>query len=171
MTQTFKLVLLGDSGVGKTSFINRFATGDWDPKYFPTLSKRVVGLGTKFQTGKGLVEFEVHDAAGQHKFQGQCDGFYDGADCAIIMCSIDSKLSCKSVKAWYDELQKHCPGIPVVIAGSKYDTPHPVPVDVIDFVRKHNLRYYFVSARSCYNFDKPFVDLAGQLTGGSATFE
>jgi GTP-binding nuclear protein Ran len=85
MTQNhlFKLVLIGDGGVGKTSFIKRHIKGEFDPKYDPTLGVEVHPI--KFRTNRGdNIIFNVWDTAGQAKMGGLRDGYYLDAHCAII---------------------------------------------------------------------------------------
>ena len=70
----FKLVLVGDGGVGKTTLVKRHLTGEFEKKYIPTLGVEVHPL--KFTTNCGPLAFNVWDTAGQEKFGGLRDGYY-----------------------------------------------------------------------------------------------
>ncbi|OXB70746.1 UNVERIFIED_CONTAM: hypothetical protein H355_003781 [Colinus virginianus] len=118
----FKLILVGDGGVGKTTLVKRHLTGEFEKKYIPTLGVEVHPL--KFQTNFGQIIFNVWDTAGQEKFGGLRDGYYIKVD-----------VKDRQVKARQ-----------------------------IQFHRKRNLQYYDISARSNYNFEKPFLWLARRLT-------
>lgn len=69
----FKLVLVGDGGVGKTTLVRRHLTGEFEKKYLPTLGVEVHPLF--FQTNFGPLKFNVWDTAGQEKFGGLRDGY------------------------------------------------------------------------------------------------
>ena len=71
---TFKLVLVGDGGVGKTTFVKRHLTGEFEKKYVATLGVEVHPL--PFNTSRGEIYFNVWDTAGQEKFGGLRDGYY-----------------------------------------------------------------------------------------------
>ena len=70
---TFKLVLVGDGGVGKTTFVKRHLTGEFEKKYIATIGVEVHPL--TFHTNAGLICFNVWDTAGQEKFGGLRDGY------------------------------------------------------------------------------------------------
>ena len=73
-TPTFKCVLVGDGGVGKTTFVKRHVTGEFEKKYVATLGVEVHPM--LFHTTRGPIQFNVWDTAGQEKFGGLRDGYY-----------------------------------------------------------------------------------------------
>ena len=92
------------------------------------------------------------------------DGYYIQADCAIIMFDVTSRISYKSVPNWHRDLVRVCENIPIVLVGNKVDVKdRKVKAKQINFHRKKNLAYYDISAKSNYNFDKPFLYLARKL--------
>ena len=87
------------------------------------------------------------------------------ADCAIIMFDVTSRISYKSVPNWHRDLTRVCDNIPIVLVGNKVDMrDRKVKAKTITFHRRRNLAYYDLSARSNYNFEKPFLYLARKLT-------
>ena len=72
--KTFKLILVGDGGVGKTTYVKRHLTGDFEKKYVATLGVEVHPL--KFRTTHGTITFNIWDTAGQEKFGGLGAGYY-----------------------------------------------------------------------------------------------
>jgi GTP-binding nuclear protein Ran len=161
---TFKLVLVGDGGVGKTTFVKRHLTGEFEKKYVATLGVEVHPL--EFHTNRGQLVFNVWDTAGQEKFGGLRDGYYIQGQCAIIMFDVTSRITYKNVPNWHRDLVRVCENIPIVLVGNKVDVKErKVKAKQITFHRKKNLQYYDISAKSNYNFEKPFLWLARKLVG------
>ncbi|KAL9643068.1 hypothetical protein ABK040_003869 [Willaertia magna] len=161
---TFKLVLVGDGGVGKSTFVKRHLTGEFEKRYIATINVSIHPL--KFYTSRGPICFEVWDTAGQEKFGGLRDGYYIGAHCAIVMFDVTSKKTYESVASWYRDVIRVCEEIPTVLVGNKVDVmDRKVKPKQITFHRKKAIQYYDVSAKSNYNYEKPFLHLARKLFG------
>ncbi|RYP92740.1 hypothetical protein DL770_001129 [Monosporascus sp. CRB-9-2] len=164
---TFKLVLVGDGGTGKTTFVKRHLTGEFEKKYMATLGVEVHPLA--FSTNYGQITFDVWDTAGQEKFGGLRDGYYINGQCGIIMFDVTSRITYKNVPNWHRDLVRVCENIPIVLCGNKVDVKErKVKAKTITFHRKKNLQYYDISAKSNYNFEKPFLWLARKLVGNPA---
>jgi len=160
----FKLVLVGDGGTGKTTFVKRHLTGEFEKKYIATLGVEIHPL--KFYTNFGLIKFNCWDTAGQEKFGGLRDGYYIQGQCAIIMFDVTARITYKNVPGWHKDLVRVCENIPIVLCGNKVDVKErKVKAKAITFHRKKNLQYYDISAKSNYNFEKPFLWLARKLCG------
>lgn len=159
----FKLILVGDGGVGKTTLVKRHLTGEFEKKYIPTLGVEVRPL--RFSTNFGTIIFNVWDTAGQEKFGGLRDGYYIKGQCAIMMFDVTSRITYRNIPNWYRDIVRVCENIPIVLVGNKVDVKdRQVKARLIQFHRKRNLQYYDISARSNYNFEKPFLWLARRLT-------
>jgi GTP-binding nuclear protein Ran len=88
------------------------------------------------------------------------------AECGIIMFDVTSRISYKNVPNWHRDLTRVCDNIPIVLVGNKVDVKdRKVKAKMITFHRRKNLAYYDISAKSNYNFDKPFLWLAKKVTG------
>ena len=81
--------------MGKTTFVKRHLTGEFEKKYVATLGAEVHPL--VFHTSMGPIKFNVWDTAGQEKFAGLRDGYYIEAKCGIIMFDVTSRITYKSV--------------------------------------------------------------------------
>jgi len=161
---TFKLVLVGDGGTGKTTFVKRHLTGEFEKKYIATLGVEVHPLS--FSTNFGTIVFNVWDTAGQEKFGGLRDGYYIQGQCGVIMFDVTSRITYKNVPNWHRDLERVCENIPIVLCGNKVDVKdRKVKTGAITFHRKKNLQYFEISAKSNYNFEKPFLWLARKLVG------
>ena len=158
----FKLVLVGDGGVGKTTFVKRHLTGEFEKKYIATLGVEVHPM--PFFTSHGKILFNVWDTAGQEKLGGLRDGYYIGGNCGIIMFDVCSRITYSNVPKWFKDLTRVCENIPIVLVGNKVDVKdRKVKAKQITFHRKKNLQYYDISAKSNYQFEKPFVWLLRRL--------
>lgn len=160
---TFKLILVGDGGTGKTTFVKRHLTGEFEKRYIATVGVDVHPL--EFYTNRGKICFNCWDTAGQEKFGGLRDGYYIQGNCAIIMFDVTSRNTYKNVPNWYRDIVRVCDSsIPIVLVGNKVDHPaREVKARMIDFHRKKHIQYYDISAKSNYNFEKPFLWLAKRL--------
>lgn len=124
----------------------------------------------EFKTNKGVVVLDVWDCAGQTKFNSN-DGHrlgahedYQGANGAIIFFDVCSKSSYQHVSEWAQQT-----AAPVtVVCGNKVDLPkrQVLPHDI-----KVTEKYYDVSAKSCYNYEKPFLYLIRKFLGEDTNFE
>jgi len=156
-------VLVGDGGVGKTTLVKRHLTGEFERKYVPTLGVEVHPL--KFETNFGSLVFNVWDTAGQEKLGGLREGYYIKGQCAIIMFDVTTRVSYRNVPSWHRDITRTCDAIPIVLVGNKVDVKdRVVKARQIQFHKKRNLQYYDISARSNYNYEKPFLWLARRLT-------
>ncbi|CAB0038834.1 unnamed protein product [Trichogramma brassicae] len=136
---TFKCVLVGDGGTGKTTFVKRHLTGEFEKKYVATLGVEVHPL--VFHTNRGAIRFNVWDTAGQEKFGGLRDGYYIQGQCAIIMFDVTSRVTYKNVPNWHRDLVRVCENIPIVLCGNKVDIKdRKVKAKSIVFHRKKNLQ-------------------------------
>lgn len=163
----FKLVLIGDGGVGKTTFVKRHLTGEYEKRYIATVGVEVHPL--RFTTSRGVVVFNVWDTAGQEKLSGLRDGYYIGGQCGIIMFDVTSRITYKNVPKWHRDLVRVCESVPIVLVGNKVDVKdRKVKAKQITYHRRHNLQYFDVSAKSNYQFEKPFLWLARRLSGDPA---
>lgn len=123
---------------------------------------------TKLQN-LGPIQFDVWDTAGQEKFGGLRDGYYINGQCGIIMFDVTSRITYKNVPNWHRDLVRVCENIPIVLCGNKVDVKErKVKAKTITFHRKKNLQYYDISAKSNYNFEKPFLWLARKLVGNQS---
>ena len=163
-TKQFKICLLGDGGCGKTTFIKRHLTGEFEKRYLATLGVEVSVLD--FSTSHGKVEFSIWDTAGQEKFSGLKDEYYTQADLAIIFFDVTSRITFKNVPQWILDFKRVCPNSPIILVGNKCDIKERKvkAVQISEFTHKESIIYFDISAKSNYNFEKPFLVAARKLT-------
>jgi GTP-binding nuclear protein Ran len=158
----YKVLLVGDGGVGKTTFVRRHKSGEFERKYIPTIGVEVVPL-TWF-TNKGQIVFNMWDTAGQEKFGVLRDGYYIGGQAAIIMFDVTSRMTYKNVPNWHRDIVRVCMDIPIVLCGNKVDVKErQVKPKSINFHRKKSIQYYEISVKSNYHYELPFIYLLRKL--------
>lgn len=172
-TTTFKIALVGDGGVGKTTLIKRLRTGEFEKKYIATLGVEVHPLRFSIRgdtAGEREVCFNMWDTAGQEKFGGLRDGYYIQSNAAIAMFDRTSNVTFRNVTKWMEDLHRVCPNAPIIMVGNKMDCEVKVNSDEITvLLNKASIKqlgvakYYDMSAKNNYNFDKPLLAIARQL--------
>lgn len=114
----FKIVLVGDAGVGKTTYITRISSGEYNKKYIPTLGVDVFSLC--LNSNKGYIKFNIWDISGGEKVGALRDSYYNHTDAAILFYDISDKESFNHVREWYNDFKRDNKS-PVVICGTKSD--------------------------------------------------
>lgn len=109
-----KLIIVGEGGVGKSTYRELLENKAFKERHVPTL-----GLETVDISYKGT-DFTIWDTSGTEKFAGLREGYYIGAHCAIIMIS-DSKLSYQSFGSFKSMIIRTCGNIPIVVVVNKND--------------------------------------------------
>jgi len=171
VTNTYKVVLIGDSGVGKTAFVNSHLTGEFTKKYVPALGVEVEVHPAKFNTTEGPVIFNIWDYTGQEKFSRPGECYYADADAAIIVCDLTSEKSSNSSIYWYLKFIKHTMNKPVVFIENTCDSDDEDIISYGEFLEKRtpkdlsNVMYYSISAENLFNFKALFVYLIRKFTG------
>ena len=160
---TFKVILVGDGGVGKSSLVGRHHNGDFDKRYIKTLGVDVTPL--RFHTNYGEMIINIWDCAGDPQFQGLGDGYYIQAEGAIFAFSLDSRSSMNNVNHWISKVDKVIKGLPSTIVGLKFDAPREV--SSAEFAAKFSktaMALYEISSKTSYNFEKPFLSLLRKMS-------
>lgn len=145
----FKVLIVGDKKVGKTTFVKRHKTGEFSSDYNPTSELTVITL--PFNTSIGKVVFKVYDG-----------GYPDKVDGAIIMFDLNNRHTFNHVMNYYNWLTAMFGELPVIVCGNRSDDYSDIHTQYIsEFIRNHcsilNMSYVNISAKSNYNFEKPFL--------------
>ena len=151
--QTYKIVIVGDAGVGKTTFINHHLNGGFSARYISTLGVDIRPV--HFNTNYGEIIFDIWDTAGQEKFSGLGDRYYTDARGAIAMFDTTAKSTLRNVEKWTSDVKRITGEIPIIIYGTKCDIQN----------RVCGGKYNLISAKTKINLNMPFLNLARQLTG------
>eukprot|EP00161_Ancyromonas_sigmoides_P026889 TRINITY_DN94_c1_g1_i2.p2 TRINITY_DN94_c1_g1~~TRINITY_DN94_c1_g1_i2.p2 ORF type:complete len:231 (-),score=110.22 TRINITY_DN94_c1_g1_i2:53-670(-) len=169
----FKLVLLGDSAVGKSSLVLRFVRGQ-----FFEYQESTIGAAFLTQTvslNDTTVKFEIWDTAGQERYHSLAPMYYRGAAAAIVVFDITNMDSFNRAKAWVKELQRQGnPNIVIALAGNKADlagTKRRVEhAEAQQYASDNGVFFMETSAKTAQNVNELFVNIARKLprAGGAA---
>uniref|UniRef100_A0A671RKL3 small monomeric GTPase n=1 Tax=Sinocyclocheilus anshuiensis TaxID=1608454 RepID=A0A671RKL3_9TELE len=159
----FKLVLLGESAVGKSSLVLRFVKGQ-----FHEFQESTIGAAFLTQTlclDDTTVKFEIWDTAGQERYHSLAPMYYRGAQAAIVVYDITNEESFARAKNWVKELQRQAsPNIVIALAGNKADLSlRAVCLDAQSYADDNSLLFMETSAKSSMNVNEIFMAIAKKL--------
>lgn len=160
-----KLVLLGESAVGKSSLVVRFCKGAFLDYQESTIGASFLTQSVLTETGK--VKFEIWDTAGQERYHSLAPMYYRGSQAAIAVYDITSMESFEKAKVWVSELyQQGPPDIIIALVGNKLDLENDRKVDT-DIVRKYadntGLIFFETSAKTSKNVNEVFVEISRMI--------
>jgi small GTP-binding protein len=139
-----KVVIVGDTQVGKTCIIGHLVTNTFKPSTPPT-------IGAAFQTyvmatPQGPVTMQIWDTAGQEKYRALAPMYYRSADIAILVFDVTSLQSFEGMEQWCQELSEKAPrNLQLLIAGNKVDLEDERVVHADagnEFAKRHGAKYY-----------------------------
>ena len=163
----FKIILIGSSGVGKSSLIQRYTQKTFEDVYDCTIG---VDFFTKTIDVNGkTVKLQIWDTAGTEKYRSITSSYYRGSHCALIVFDLTSKDSFESLPTWIENYYKNCNqefDKNVIMIGNKNDLSEKRDVTqdkINDFIKLNNLVYFETSAKTGENVDESFQYIAQKL--------
>mmetsp|Transcript_35362 Transcript_35362/g.72210 ORF Transcript_35362/g.72210 Transcript_35362/m.72210 type:complete len:201 (-) Transcript_35362:98-700(-) len=173
--QNVKLVVLGDTGVGKSSLVLRFVNNIFKPYSESTIGAAFM---SKTLTVDGEpVKYQIWDTAGQEKYHSLAPMYYRGAAAAVVVYSITDAASFNTLKSWVDELHMHGPpDIIIAVAGNKCDMEEKRKVPTADaaaYAKSINALFLETSAKQDTNVQDLFLQISKRLPapGAGGAFE
>ncbi|KAI7745336.1 hypothetical protein M8C21_033810 [Ambrosia artemisiifolia] len=161
----FKVVLIGDSGVGKSNLLSRFTRNE-----FCLESKSTIGVEFATRTlqveGK-TVKAQIWDTAGQERYRAITSAYYRGALGALLVYDVTKPTTFENVKRWLKELRDHADSnIVIMLIGNKTDLKHLRAVGTEDaqtFAETEGLSFIETSALEAVNVEKAFQTILGEI--------
>lgn len=163
----FKLLLIGNSAVGKSSLLLRFSDNIFNESFLPT-----IGVDFKIRTldlsGK-IAKLQIWDTAGQERFKNITSSYYKGAHGVILVYDITDRQSFKDVENWLSEVSKHASeNIVKLLVGNKCDLEGQRQVSTDEgreFASSLGIKFVETSAKNSMNVEKAFQTLAAEIKG------
>jgi len=161
----FKLVLIGDSGVGKSCLLLRFADDSFTDTYIST-----IGVDFRFRTveiDKKIVKLQIWDTAGQERFRTITSAYYRGSHGIIMVYDVTNEESFEAVESWLSEVNRHAPESTVkLLVGNKADL-HDKKVIASEkaqrFADNLGMSFMETSAKNATNVEAAFFTVAREL--------
>jgi len=162
-----KVIILGNSGVGKTSLMNQFVNKKFSNQYKATIGADF--LTKEVMVDDRLVTMQIWDTAGQERFQSLGVAFYRGADCCVLVYDVTAPDSFKALDSWRDEFliqasPRDPENFPFVVLGNKVDLEDKRNISAKRAQQwcagKGDVPYFETSAKEALNIELAFQTIA-----------
>jgi len=164
-TALFKLVVLGESGVGKTSLLVRYVQSN-----FSIATKSTIGsdfLSKDIEVDGKPITLQIWDTAGQERFQGLGTSFYRGADGVVFVFDVTRRNTFEELAGWKKAFliqigQEGNDEFPMIVVANKVDAENRqvTKSEVKDWCQKQHLPFYETSAKEAINVEEAFKSVA-----------
>ena len=166
--ESVKVVLLGESGVGKTSIISQFTSGKFNPRCATSVSAQFISKTIEFPQYQKLIKFDIWDTVGQEKYRSLAKIFYKDAKIIIFVYDITMEFSFNALKDfWYKETQNNADNDPILaLVANKIDLYQEQVVSNNDgkaFADKINAIFQTTSALSSVGINNLFNNLGKKI--------
>ena len=162
---TYKIVVLGDISVGKTSILSRFRYGIFEPEYMPTLGIDFFSQNLFYEDK--TIRLILWDTAGEERFRSLIPSYLKNADCIIIVFDITNKDSFNSLNKWLTDSKNNASeGTIYIICGNKSDLKEKRTVnenEIDEYIKKNELIYVECSAKNGEGIKDLFNTVAKNL--------
>jgi len=165
----YKVVLIGDSGVGKSNLLSRFTRNEFNLETKSTIG---VEFATRsIQADGKTIKAQIWDTAGQERYRAITSAYYRGAVGALLVYDIAKNVTFKNVERWLTELRENAaPNIAIMLVGNKSDLRHlrEVPTETAkEFAEKNNLSFIETSALESTNVELAFQNILTEIYRGT----
>jgi Rab-like protein 2 len=140
-----KIIMLGDSAVGKSKILERFLVEDYTPRTASTYALTLFRHNHCDEQGKEYA-IDFWDTAGQEQFNKLHSSYYFQANACVLCFDVTRKITYKNLETWYKELRQNCPDIPVICVANKVDADMNMAKKKFNFPAQNNLPLFCVSA-------------------------
>ncbi|KAA3467705.1 Ras-related Rab11B [Gossypium arboreum] len=161
----FKLVLIGDSGVGKSNLLSRFTKNEFNLE-----SKSTIGVEfatRSIRVDDKVVKAQIWDTAGQERYRAITSAYYRGAVGALLVYDVTRHITFENVERWLKELRDHTDSnIVIMLVGNKADLRHLRAVSTEEakaFAEREKTYFMETSALESLNVENAFTEVLTQI--------
>ena len=163
---SFKLIVIGDSFVGKSCLSIKASKGLYEDNYNPTIGFEFLTFFVKIEDVN--IKLQIWDTCGQEVYRSLISSFYHNSSLALLVYSIDNKNSFENLEAWLNEIKTlGNPGIIIFLIGNKADLEEKREVSKEmgeEFCKNNNMKLFFeTSAKTGFNAQNVFIEAAKLL--------
>ena len=167
----FKILILGDSFVGKTNILKRFIHNEFD-----STTKETVGVefdSKNYNFGEKTIKAQIWDTAGQERYRSVTKAYYKGAKGALLVYDISRRITFENIDNWLIDLRTNGDkDILIILIGNKSDLNSKREVNKDEAETKaeqYNIAFLETSAKNGDNIDKAFSELVEQVYNANKT--
>jgi len=160
-----KIVIIGDSGVGKSNYLYRFVEGRFCPIHDATVGFDYKSKIIFLPNSKKTVKFQIWDTAGQEKYMSINKNLFQRVQGIILMYDITETKSFENLNQWMSVVKQLANGIPLILIGNKIDLVDGRKISEEkgkDFALSHKIDFFESSGKSGVNVEESFIKL-GEL--------
>ena len=160
-----KIVIIGDSGVGKSNYLYRFVEGRFCPIHEATVGFDYKSKIIFLPNSKKTVKFQIWDTAGQEKYMSINKNLFQRVQGIILMYDITETKSFENLNQWMSVVKQLANGIPLILIGNKIDLVDGRKISEEkgkDFALSHKIDFFESSGKSGVNVEESFIKL-GEL--------
>ena len=166
--KTCQLLIIGDSSVGKTSLITRYANGTFKEEYLATVG---IDYFTKEEIiNNQTIQVKLWDTAGQERFKSLTQNYFRNAQGVLLTFDVTNSESFDNLKDWINSIKKNMEGnnifIPLIVIGNKIDMEDSREIQTEDaqkFASENKYKYFETSAKTGEGVDNAIRDLVNQV--------
>ncbi len=165
LDRVYKLLLIGESNVGKTSIILRYTENEFKTSGISTCGVDVKCKYVSLDNTK--IRLDIWDTAGQERFRGLAKNYFRGGNGFILVYDITDKKSFDKLRGWMNDAKEKIEGeYKMLVVGNKKDCKNQREVDwdvLEDFGKKNNVKFMEVSAKTGEGIEKIFIIMCEEL--------
>ena len=170
---SFKMIVIGDAGVGKSCLTNRAAKDKFLSDYSPTVGFEFLTFSTNIENK--IIKLQIWDTCGQELYRSLITNFYRNSSLAIVVYAVNSAQSFENLEIWFRELRAHAnPDIKTILIGNKIDLKDEREVTTKqgeDFAKLNNVhKFVEASAKEGINTRNTFIYIAKLLFDEQSKF-
>ena len=162
----FKIILVGDSAVGKTSLVNRFMGSEFQDNITCTIKADLILKSLSLDPSTG-VDLTVWDTCGQEKFRSITRQYFKDAHGIILVYDVNNENSFRGLSSWLNEIKSNCnnKNVSIVLVGNKIDLSERIisKEEGNDFAQKNGLLFVETSSKDGININTPFENLSNDI--------
>ena len=170
---TFKFLMLGDTGVGKTSLVQRLCRNEFNEGIEPT-----IGIGYevyKLTISDTKIQMQIWDTAGQEQYRSIVNSYYRDAVGVMVVFAFNNHKSLEGLEEWIADARNYChPKVRILLVGNKIDLENERKVskaEIEQFAKYHKLEYIETSAKTNSNVKEAFHKAARNVFQSVVTNE
>ena len=162
-SENFKIIMIGDSSVGKTTLMRRYIEGIYNQKTLSTIGIELFKKEVSIQNKKYVMK--IWDTCGQEKFRAISKNYYHNADGIMLLFDINSYDTFEHLSGWIESINQNISkDTPFIIVANKCDLDHLVTdQEIEEYSTKNKVKVFKTSSKDNINVDEPFLYLGEEI--------